>query len=121
MNPIRLDSYHVSRTYAGVYEGRPAAEDMIESAKRQLEKYWGKDRKVLVFGDEDSDGRLGEWQHMAWLTGPEADPENHGSMLFVIWFSGARGSSPVFDPLQDALTRIEKVGGWSAHAEDFQY
>ncbi len=107
---ISIDASYSQRTYLGSLEGVPTSSVMIESAKKQAKKMWG-ERATFVIEPTVKGKHLPRWVHMVWATGPEKDPENHGSELVVIWWSEM---SPDTNRVLDAVD-------WEKHAKDFQY
>ncbi len=118
-----IDHYYSYRTYSGCLEGVPSVESVYSGIKLKAKAMWGvrathiiepalkKIRANMAHHIEEIE-MLPEWTHIAWVNGPEKDPENHGSELVLIWFSD--------DPSFNVNDIVESVD-WSAHAEDFQY
>ena len=107
MGDIRLDSYHLQSSRAGLYCGRLSQEGLMERSLKQMERMWGHDRPVLhVPPEEGKDYRL----CMAWLSGPAREMGDDGTHLFVIWYT-PEGEEPS-DPLVAAMSHVEANGGW---------
>lgn len=96
---ITIDAVHISRTYAGVLEGRPSRTEIIGWIKRDVEKMWGGGRPLLFLEPSqplgmlrdkpdlaDTEPLLPEWRLCAWLSGPPKNPDGFGSHLIVAWF-----------------------------------
>lgn len=115
-----IDSFYSYRTYAGNLEGAPAIEVMYRAIEHNVEKMWG-DRSLHIIKPviRKIKGRLQEyemlpsWTHIAWVKGPEMDPENHGSELVVVWFS----DESCFNGYDDIISKVE----WEKYAKDFSY
>jgi len=114
MSNIRLESFHVHRTYAGTLEGRPSTEHSIESAKKRAKRLWG-ERPTLVIPPtlRTTHGRdkLPEWEYHLWLDGPPTEPQGFGTHLVVIYWSETLTVN-----VDDIISQID----WKAHAEDWE-
>ena len=124
---IRIDSIHISRTYAGVLEGLPSTEESIEHAKHLARELWG-DRPTVVIPPATTPlrqprvnhreqslprERCPEWLILAWLEGP-ALKDGDGSQLIVIWFQDAPGFEVPGMLLHDLACDT-----WEKHAKDW--
>lgn len=111
---VRLDSFHVSRTYGGALEGLPKPEQVYESARKRLGRLWGDARPVLLRESPvDENGFLPSHICMAWLNS-DALEDGVGSHLFLIWFTEI-GAEPIPILCMDALDGVE----WDQHAKDW--
>lgn len=136
---VELDSYYMTETYGGMLEGLPTRdgnESRIRSAKRDLEKLWGK-RKVHVvtpkvtpvvpdaFLRADTISRYPNAERMppfmcwAWIVSfktvqPDADAS--GSHAFLIWFQDREAAKlPLVEQAQQVLAGLS----WAEIAEDW--
>lgn len=126
---IKVDAVHISRTYAGVLEGRPSRSQVLGWIKRDVEEMWGTDRPLLFLDPpqllgmpRDKSGSspatateplLPEWRICAWLSGPPKDPEGFGSHLVVAWFE---------DTLDSFHFPASLIGpeDWAHYAKDWE-
>lgn len=107
---LHIDASYSQRTYLGSLEGAPPTQVMIDHAKKQAKDMWG-ERATFVIDPPIKDKHLPGWVHMVWATGPEKDPENHGSELVVIWWS----------EMTPDTNRVLDAVDWEKYAKDFQY
>lgn len=108
---------HVSETFGGLYtvdKNFDAHAFAVSSANARLERMWGKDRPHMLC---DFEGEPPKYTVSVWMVGPEKDPEDHGTHLFVTWFVDHIPE----DPLWSALIRINQRGGWEKNAVGFEY
>ena len=124
---IRIDSVHISRTYAGVLEGLPTPEQTIAHAKASAKQLCG-ERPMLVvlpvttLPQQPEASRLNlprercpPWCVIAWLQGP-ALKDGDGSDLVVIWFQDAPGFE-----IPSALLHDLSCDAWEKHAKDWWF
>jgi hypothetical protein len=111
---IKLDSFYMGNALAGHLCGHHEPETLIQNAKANLKRIWGKDRPVLIVPPGPG---LGSNPRvcLACLDGPAKEKDDDGSWLFVIWFRDGYPS----DPLQEALTHVEQQGGWDLLAKGY--
>lgn len=111
---IRIEMYHLTRTYGGLLEGRPPRDKMLTAVRERAVRLWGDCRPTVV--REPSGDKLPEWTVYAWL-GSETLADGCGSHLFLIFFvdaMSALGSLPV-DVCRDELRNVV----WEEKAEDW--
>lgn len=131
---VRLDSYHRSETYGGIYEGLPRVAEMLDRARQSLERIWGTGRPILVlppqltpgrpipegspsrryYGSDHYPERLPPICHLAWLESSELE-DGQGSHLFVIFWTEDDQSGSLSSLLSEMLRDVD----WEAHAKDF--
>jgi hypothetical protein len=115
---IELDSYCVGDTYSGIYEGADQV-DCVAMARADLDRFWGKERPVLVEEPErGKDEPFPRRRMMAWLVtneAPAATPDDHGSHLFVVWWAERDPDNP----LMAALEIVHRRGGWEKLSRGF--
>jgi hypothetical protein len=118
-----IDHLYSYKTYSGCLEGLPDPEHVYDGIRKQIEKLWGsreihfippatKTIQMNMAWHIEQKEMLPRWTHIIWATGPEQDPENHGSELVIVWFT----DTPIFN----ANDIVESVD-WKNLAKDFQY
>lgn len=136
---VKIDSYYTTGTYAGMLEGLPTPEtnaSLIEQARRDLAKLWGKRSAVHVVRDDatpvtpkpglSSDAimrypgaaKLGARMCWAWLTSyePVRDKDACGSQLFLIWFET---QDHALEPIPSQVAWAMDGVAWDQVAEDW--
>lgn len=109
---IEVDAFHASWSYAGVYAGLPTPDETIASKRRYMERFWGPGRRVVVDPPAIVNKRVPKWCCMAWLVDTEA--MRHA---FVVWFSDEFPSHIH----NEALARVEHLGGWMVCSDEFEW
>lgn len=113
MSDIQLDSFYMDYPMSTWIMGGPAnvQEWLAHNATKTLERMWGTGRPILMVppGTHPNPRMC-----LTWLHGPSKGDE-HGTHLFVIWFSDVDPTNP----LDQALQHVEAQGGWDAHAKGY--
>lgn len=113
---IEIDTYHAVKTYAGCYVGHPSSKYMLDGARADVERTYGKGRTIYVVAPTiDDKDNLPTWHHMAWMqswTATPDDPEGHGSDLFVVWYSD---NPPGKEDISNVCANID----WEKQAKSF--
>ena len=122
---LRIGSYHLSKTYGGLLEGKPGPEvnrEMVQDFTQSLDRAWGCRAKLVIWpkGGEGSlpADELPAWICAAWATSDVLLNEgDHGSELVVIWFEASMASIDLEQLAMRVLCSID----WQKHATGFCY
>jgi hypothetical protein len=122
---IRIDGYHLSRTYAGLLEGKPGHainQELVEDFTRSLVKVWGP-RTTLVIWPEGGPvstptSELPAWTCAAWASSDfSLSEDDHGSELVVVWFEASIANVSI----EKCATQVLLSLDWQKHATGFWY
>jgi hypothetical protein len=102
---VRLQGFHVARTYVGLLEGAPDADynrRVLASARERVTRLWGDRPTYLIDPEPHSEFltgrvcvRLPEITYHAWLESGPIDQVFAYSELVVSWFGPYAGETPI--------------------------
>ena len=118
MTDLRISDLHVAETFGGLMsydKDFDLQAYAVGMANRRLERMWGSNRPHLLIPPDPK--KVPRYTASVWVVGPERDPEDHGTQLFVTWFAEEIPENFLWS----VRARIDQHGGWDANAKGFQY
>lgn len=122
---VRIDSYHLRRTYLGLLEGKPDRkinQEIVESFTQSLQEVWGHRTLLMIWQKEGLVSApadvLPAWICAAWASSDFPPREDdHGSELVIVWFEESISNMDI----ESCTARIINLLDWQKYATGFCY